>query len=542
MTEKKSQRAFIYSALENSPKEVLTHFHDARPDPIHLQLILKFRKYNILFLVTLILTLLSGCQYMTAIEQARVEEETAILPAKSYEDNTRQVSNTNRLGAGLTLAMRPPKTLNPLVNEDITVDAVLKLMFEPLFTLGEDGSSVPYLASGFGFNPEGDTATIFLNDNIFFSDGIQLTAADVVFSFETIKEYEETSLYGGMVSQISHMQVVDNSTLTVVFDRPQGGMLFSLCFPVIPRHYYTERTDVGSITDYEPVGSGPYILSHIKPVSEMELSVNEFYHGEAAHINNVNVIVTDSHETDMQAFDQGLIDAVDSDMLSFGFYSGANDIETIPYNTNEYNFLGFNFDNILFEDNRLREAIASCLDRERIKESVYLDHALLADSPVNPESFMAAEDPVRYPYDLNHASDLLFQAGYRDNDLDGKLDREIGGVALNLTFRLLVNQENPQKLKIASDLKENMEALGLYLTVDSCNYETYVQKLEQGEFDMFLGTANFGNKPDFRFLFHSESIAYGQNYFNYQSDELNGYIAEAEAAANETEYLYASAK
>jgi peptide/nickel transport system substrate-binding protein len=274
----------------------------------------------------------------------------------------------------------------------------------------------------------------------------------------------------------------------------------------------------------------------------MELVVNEFYHKEIPQIKNVNVIVTDSHETDIKAFDQGIIDAVDSDMLSFGFYSGAKDIETVPYNTNEYNFLGFNFENIIFEDKRLREAIASCLDRERIKESVYLDHAVMADSPVNPESFMASANPSSYPYDLKHADNLLFQAGYRDNDLDGKLDREIGGVALNLTFRLLVNSENPQKSKIASGLKESLETLGLGLTIDSCDYETYMEKLESGEFDMFLGTANFGNKPDFRFLFHSESITGGQNYFNYRNDELDGYIAEAETAADETAYLEASAK
>ena len=143
--------------------------------------------------------------------------------------------------------MRMPKTLNPLVNEDITVDNILKLIFEPLFTIdSETLKPIPNIASDYSIEEGGKTVSITIRDYIYWHDGKQLTAKDVIFSLDTIRA-TENSLYKSALNNVASYSNKGNKVI-INYTEPYSFFMYNLCFPIIPSHYYKNNLELW--TDY----------------------------------------------------------------------------------------------------------------------------------------------------------------------------------------------------------------------------------------------------------------------------------------------------
>ena len=466
--------------------------------------------------------------------EAALQSPPPAAPAPMATDNY-----IPRFNSELNLSMRAPKTLNPLVNSDVTVDKVLRLIFEPLCELRENMRPAPNLLSKVEFSSDGMSAACTLREDVYWSDGVKMSSGDVQFSVNAINNDNGSDIYKSIVKDITSVDIIDSSNFRVRFRVAQGGAAYSLCFPVIPRHFYSGEIRESSGTAFTPVGNGVYKLSEIKSIRELTLASNENSFRNKPYIEQVRVFIMDDGETDLQAFDQNIIDAIDSSYMAFGKYSGSKDIITTAYDTNNYVFLGFNFSNAIFSDIMVRQAIAHSIDKDKIMESIYLNNASKADSIINPSSYLYEHELNDYKFDLNEAANLLFQAGCADNDLDGVLDKEIAGFARALKLTLLVNEENAERIKIAQAIKTNLELLNFVVDIEVCDFESYMTRVESGDYDMFLGTLNLDARPDFRFFLHSESVSEGSNYFNYKSDDLDVLIEIAEDARSESELIAA---
>jgi len=498
---------------------------------------------NIIIMILCACLFLTGCDTTVSYfgiglqNSQNAQQSAAPLP----QATAAVASYALRFSTGLNLSMRSPKTFNPLVNEDISVNRVLRLLFEPLCEVRDNMRPTPNLLSRVEFASDGMSAACTIREDIYWSDGVKMSAGDVQFSVQAIKNENGSELYKRIIEDIDSIDIIDNSNFRVRFNKPQGGVCYSLCFPAIPKHYYSGEIREDSRTALAPVGNGVYELASIDSMRKISLKNNENSFKNKPYIERVTVLILDDNKTDMQAFDQNIIDAVDSNYLAFGKYSGSKDIVTTAYNTNNYVFMGFNFQNVLFEDNMIRQAIAHSVDKDQIVESIYLNNAKKAGSVINPSSYMYEPDLKAYEFNMNEAKNILFSAGYRDNDLDGILDKEMSGFTMALKFRLLVNEENTERMKVAQTIKNNLEQLNFVIEIDSCDFESYMAKVQSGDYDMFIGTFNLDIKPDFRFFLHSESAGESGNYFHYKSDYLDMLIKDAESAKTETELRVALA-
>ena len=440
-----------------------------------------------------------------------------------------------RFNTELNLSMRSPKTLNPLINDDITVDKVLRLVFEPLCEVRDNMRPTPNLLSKIDFSSDGMSVVCTIREDVYWSDGVKMSSGDVQFSVNAIKNENGSEIYKRIIEDINSVDIIDASNFRIRFSKQQGGAAYSLCFPVIPRHYYSGELRENSQTAFEPIGNGIYMLSEVKSIREVSFINNENSFKNKPYIERVKVMIMDDGETDLQAFDQNVIDAIDSNYMAFGKYSGSKAIVTTAYDTNNYVFLGFNFRNVIFGDKMIRQAIAHSIDKDQIIENIYLNNAKKANSLINPSSYLYEPELEEHEYNLNEAKNLLFQAGYRDNNLNGTLTKEAAGLTMELKFRLLVNEENAERVKVAQVVKSNLEMLNFVVDVEVCDFETYIARIESGDYDMFVGTFNLDVKPDFRFFLHSQSVYEGSNYFNYKSDDLDALLEASENARTEME-------
>ena len=130
----------------------------------------------------------------------------------------------------LTLSMRIPETLNPLLNREETVDRILKLIYLPLLTFDDAGKANPSVAESWEFGADGKTITLQLNRGILWQNGGKLTADDVVYSFRTIQNAPDGSVYKNVLNYVSDCTKAGEYTVIFTFHENFSSNLNALCF------------------------------------------------------------------------------------------------------------------------------------------------------------------------------------------------------------------------------------------------------------------------------------------------------------------------
>ena len=202
-----------------------------------------------------------------------------------------------------------------------------------------------------------------------------------------------------------------------------------------------------------------------------------------------------------------------------------------------YDFIGFQFQDSLFTDRNLRQAVAYVVPRAYLFESVYLQYADMTNTPISPNSWLYEENVAPYNYDAEMAATMLKNAGWTDANADGVLERtDENAVTTELRITILVNEENVARKQIAARMEEELEALGFAVTVDTQPYESYREKCYAGEFDMIVGGWQMSEVLDLSAFFGTNGE---QNVIGYSNEEIDTLLQAANQAVGEGQTLLA---
>ncbi len=457
---------------------------------------------KIKLLILLIFIFLTGCTSSIDTSFSTALEDNDTIDKEPTE------------GGSITLSMRAPKTLNPLLNEDYTVDNILKLIFEPLFTIDENFNPIPNLASSYSLSEDGLTLTINMRTDIYWHDGASITAEDVIFSLDVIKD-NPSSIYYNVLNKISSYSQSGNSVI-INYTEPYALYLYNLCFPIIPKHYYKNNLSSDSDASFSPIGSGVYKFSSYRLANNLTLEKVTTYKG-TPYIDTINVIFTPDRETDLSAFETNITDSLTVNFDELSTLNFNREKVSYTFTTNNFEFLGFNNTKDIFQNIYLKKAIAYAIPKDSIIQSIMLDNGIKSTSPINP---IYTNSSDYYEYDTTKAIDNLALANLTET-----------------SFSILVNSENEVRLEIAEIIKSNLEQLGLNITIVSKPFDEYIELLTNDDFDMFLGGINFGLTPDFESFISSSGIEEGVNYFNYSNEQMDNLLKTMLTATNEQDFL-----
>ncbi|MDR0999790.1 MAG: peptide ABC transporter substrate-binding protein [Clostridiales bacterium] len=411
---------------------------------------------------------------------------------------------TPSAGGALKIPMHRPLTLNPLLNADVSVDYALKLVFEPLMTIDEQFKPSPNLGT-FNFASDGLSVSITLRDGLYWSDGAPITTDDVTFSIDFLRDAPDNAIYKHNIDNISPYYVIaDDKKIKLTFLQPFSGMAYQLCFPIIPRHYYEGETDAASDKNMKPLGNGLFVFESYDNTKLMILLLNSSTYRKKPYIDSIEAIIVPNSESELNAFDQRVIDLVSSEIADWSKYHGNRATNIDEFNTMFYDFIGFNFKNDAFANKKLRQALAHSMNVDDMLSVIYLGHAVRSYTPVNPASWLYEPNTAKYDLNLDYAANLLAEAGYTSQE--------------PLSLRLLVNEENMERVKICESLEQNLTRLGVNVTVDITDFDTYVSKLDAGEFDVFIGGYSISPAQELSFMLKSGDTP---NIFNYSDENMN---------------------
>ncbi len=432
----------------------------------------------------------------------------------------------------LTLSMRIPETLNPLLNREETVDRILKLLFLPLIDFDESGKACPAVAQDWEFSADGKSLSVNLNRDIKWQNGSALTADDVVYSVNTLQNAPEDAVYKRVTNYVSGCSRTGEYSVLITFRDCFSSNIDALRFPIIPAAYYGGQSD----TDTKPIGNGAYEMESYRQASEMRLQASASYAGDAPQISEICVKMIAGAEADVSAFEQGVTDVLVTDAVDAGKYTNKGSFAMYQFTSNQYDFIGFNFRKALWQDKAVRQAVAYVVPKDSLIESVYLNYAVKANTPINPKSWLYEENVATYEYNPTMAETFLKNSGWKDTDGDGKPEKEINGIQQTLRATILVNQENAERVQIASGLKEELSAVGFTVTLDKADFADYKQKLANGQFDLVVSGWQCSEITDLSPFFATEGSL---NYIGYSNAETDALLMNVRNAVGEGQTLLA---
>jgi microcin C transport system substrate-binding protein len=369
-----------------------------------------------------------------------------------------------------------------------------------------------------------------------FHDGEPVTAADVVFTFNTLIEQGAPfykSYYAGV------KEVVADSDLSVTFHFHNGENrelpLVLGQLPVLPAHYWAER-DFSKTTLEPPLGSGPYRISNVSGGRNITYErVADYWAADLpvqkGFYNFDRVIVDYYRDTGvaLEAFKAGQFDLnqeVSAKNWATGYDSpalreGTIIKEEIP-NLNVQGMQGFVFNirRSIFEDARVREAISLLFDFEWSNSALFhnaytrtdsfFDNSELGASGLPGPGELALLEPWRdhlpasafgeaysppktdgsgiIREQMREAYRLLQDAGWKIVD-----DRLVNEAGEHLSFEFLIVQADFERVLLP--FKRNLASLGIELTLRRVDVSQYINRLRSREFDMVVTGFGQSNSP-----------------------------------------------
>jgi peptide/nickel transport system substrate-binding protein len=479
-------------------------------------------------------------------------------------------------------------SLNPFIVKGLPVEAIRGYVVESLMARGYDEPFTLYglLARSIETDPARDYVTFELDPAAAFSDGAAVTAADVVFSWQLLRDHGRPNLrsyYG----KVRGAQAV--GAHTVRFDlfgaNDRELPLILGLMPVLPRHAVdAEKFEETSLAP--PIGSGPYLVGKVRPGASVTFKRNPNYWGRNLAVNRglwnfdeIRIEFYRDSNTEFEAFKKGLSDVrLETDpgrwKTGYGFPAVRDHrvvTESLPSGLPKgMSAFVFNTRRAIFADIRVREAIATLFDFEWLNHNYFYDlfqrtgsyfegselssrgrpadareRALLAPfaDAVRPDVLAGTFEPAvsdgsgRDRRQLERALALLRAAGF---ELQGTQMRE-RSTKRPLAFEILVSNRQQERLALA--FARDLERAGISVQVRLVDAVQYDQRRQTFDFDMiqfeWIESLSPGNEQSFYWGSAAADQPGGRNYMGVRSAAVDAMIAALLRARTREDFVAA---
>lgn len=423
-----------------------------------------------------------------------------------------------------------PATLNPLKIKNVELYNLFSMIYEQPLRIGVDGKPQPQLVETWDKDETGTVWTFNLRKGVHWQKGYgEFTSADIIYTIDLIKSYSNSdSTYAQYNSMISNYTAINDYEITITLSTPGNAVIYFMTFPVLCRAY----GETGSIDTLLPVGTGPYLVVEYETSEEMLLQANDVWWKEAPFIQTLTASCYLNHDTELVAFEENLLDFITTPVLTVDTYKKYGETESIDYLTQYYDCLIPNVTGGIFDDLNMRQALGYALDKREIISTALLGHAVATDYPVAPDSYLTGESSNIYEYNLQKATELLEQSGWKDRDDDGILEKVEGTDIYDLKFELLIplNKDDTYRLDVAENIVYQLKKCGMDVEVVEKPSEEYTTRLENGFFDIALCSFYLDQNPNVEFMIGTDGAA---NYGNFADAELDGLLQNCKLALDD---------
>jgi peptide/nickel transport system substrate-binding protein len=407
-------------------------------------------------------------------------------------------------------------------------------LFDGLVVLREDGGLEPSLATSWESSADGKAITFHLRDGVRWHDGKPLTSADVQFSIMGIAK----KVHPRATATLANVVAVDTpDPLTAVFRLSAPApviwkALYGNETMILPRHVYdTGKDDIfANPNNIRPIGSGPFVFKEWVKGSHLVLERNpDYWNAGQPNLDRLIFKFIKDPAARTAALRTGEIHYAPNNPISLQEVEAFQDSPDFVVDFEAYRdaatmyFFDFNLRKPLFQDVRVREAIALSIDRNLLSRTAWAGLATPATGPIPAyQKDNYNPDTRQYPFDPKRAEALLDEAGHPR-----------GGDGVRFTIDHLPNPYGEPDRRSALFFKQALKAVGIELDVKNVDTPTYLRKaFTEYDFDTHSAWYSSFLDPQIGVIrrFWSQSIKPGtpaanaSGFADAQMDEVIGRI------------------
>ena len=407
-----------------------------------------------------------------------------------------------------------PDHLDPALNSSVDGACLAALSFAGLYTYDAEGQTVPACAEGYTVSDDGLTYVFTLKDGLKWSDGSDLTAADFEYAWKraaapaTGADY--SYMFAGIKGYPDNLAVTaseDGKTLTVELEAPCAYMLDLAAFPTffpVPKAAIEAADPDGTnpegwCKEAGFISNGAFTCTEWKHNESMTYTKNpNFYDADNVKLNTISFMLSADDTAIYAAYQAGDVDFIDTVPTDVVASLINTDPEFHVIDALGTYYAAFNVKSSLFDGktveqaNAMREAFSKLIDRQYIIDTVGQTEQKVATSYIpagmmdgHGGVFKQSDDDYTYPVgdgyyaedvDVEGAIELLKSAGYEFDD-NGMLS-----ASTPITIEYLTN-ESSSHIAIAECIQQDLAAVGITLTIRTCDWNVFLQDRKDGKFD-----------------------------------------------------------
>ncbi len=391
---------------------------------------------------------------------------------------------------------------------------------------------------------------------------VELTAEDFRFAVDLILDQAvDCPSKRNYYEDIDKAEVIDDYTLRLVWKKKTyNSLAASMALSPLPRHIYGRNSDGSTVPAdklgvnfnqhwfdelHAVAGVGAYILEEYVPDKILRLRRNPDYWGVMGHFDAIewNMEIK-KDDAQLIAFKNGMVNYYG---LAPNFYKSeildhheprfaaldvknpkagrAGELGWERIKRLSFSYLGWNMRRDYFSDKRVRKAMSYALPKDRIIKDVFFGLGVPVLSDVAPGTQYENTELKSYTFDLEKAKALLAEAGWKDSDGDGILDRTTNGVKHDFRFTMKYGANISTLENMMLIYKDELRKIGIDMVPKPFEWKEMMRVFEDKDFDAVLGSWQMDWDIDYFQLWHSSQseVQGGSNhcgFVNQRVDEL----------------------
>jgi peptide/nickel transport system substrate-binding protein len=430
-----------------------------------------------------------------------------------------------------------PSTLLPVLASDSASSDINGLVYDGLLRYDKNLQLEGVMAEDWDISSDNLTITYRLRQGIKWHDGAPFTSADVLFTYRMYIDPQVPTSYAEDFKQVAHAEAPDPYTFRVTYRQPYAPALESWGAAIHPKHLLEGKDVTKSPLGRAPIGTGPYRFVEWKPGEKLVLEANPDYYAGRPYIRRVVYRIIPDSSTQFLELQSGGLDFMGLTPIQYStqtdtpaFRRGFNKYRYLAFG---YTYLGYNLRKPLFQDVRVRQAIAHAIDKQELIDGVLLGLGRAATGPYKPDTWVYNPKVKDYPFDPAAARALLEAAGWHDADGDGV--REKSGQ--RLAFTIVTNQGNDLRAKTAEIVQRRLKEVGIEVQIRVVEWATFLKEfIFPGNFDVTILGWTGGPEPDQYNIWHSSKTGPRElNFIHYRNAEVDALLERGRRTFDQAE-------
>lgn len=407
-------------------------------------------------------------------------------------------------------------SLDPHLSSAYSSFAVLANVVEGLTGFDNDIKLIPVLAESWEQSADGLTWTFKIRQGVKFSNGRDMTSADVLYSFQRIMD---PTLGSGRVNSCGGSDAVfaapDATTFTITTSTPNGILPITIagaagCAVVAQESVGAD----GQIV--VPIGTGPFTIADVQGTTSLKLLKNPNY-WQAGYplLDEVDVQAIPEATSREAALLGGEVDWIMSPApSSYDSLKSNPDVVVAETPLLQYSYIGLNLKHDPLGDVRVRQAIAYAIDREQICQAGEFGLCTPIDGPTAPGSPWYF-DYAPYTRDVEKAKQLLSEAGYPDG----------------FDIVLMPTSTYENTVRQAQVVQQNLADVGIRATINAPEWSQWLELEGGGNYDAYLcGWVGLTDADSYYYLQQHTGEVF--NFTGYSNPEFDKLVEEGRSTSD----------